>query len=104
MSEHKGLLVVRLPDHVTREHMDNLNQQLKPSADALGLRLLTIDGGADAQVFNIGLDGLAAEIRAQTEAIGQLAASNFALVQAIAQDGEMGDDLPPTKGLNGRPL
>lgn len=40
----------------------------------------------------------------QSAAIGQLAASNFALVQAMAQDGEMGDDLPPTVGLNGRPL
>ncbi|AOV01697.1 hypothetical protein [Delftia tsuruhatensis] len=43
-------------------------------------------------------------MQAQTEVIGQLAASNFALVQAMAQDGEMGDDLPPTVGLNGKPL
>ncbi|MDX4957908.1 hypothetical protein [Delftia acidovorans] len=40
----------------------------------------------------------------QAAAINRLAQSNEALVQAMAQDGEMGDDLPPTVGLNGRSL
>ncbi|MGQ8875948.1 hypothetical protein ACUTR7_00450 [Delftia sp. NA_296.1] len=40
----------------------------------------------------------------QTAAINHFARSNEALVQAMAQDGEMGDDLPPTVGLNGKPL
>lgn len=40
----------------------------------------------------------------QTAAINRFARSNEALVQAMAQDGEMGDELPPTKGLNGKPL
>lgn len=40
----------------------------------------------------------------QAAAINRLAQSNEALVQAMAQDGEMGDDLPPARGLNGKPL
>lgn len=40
----------------------------------------------------------------QAAAINRLAQSNESLVQAMAQDGEMGDDLPPTVGLNGKPL
>lgn len=40
----------------------------------------------------------------QAAAINRLAQSNEALVQTMAQDGEMGDDLPPTRGLNGKPL
>lgn len=42
---------------------------------------------------------------AQTDAIHRLAASNEALVQAMAEaEGLDAEDLPPTLGLNGRPL
>lgn len=111
MSEHKGLLVVKLPGHLNRELHERIEQSTREIAESQDLRPLVVDGGIDVAVLPAGIDSLIQEMRAQreamqaqTEAIGQLAASNFALVQAMAQDGEMGDDLPPTKGLNGKPL
>ncbi|WP_288897406.1 hypothetical protein [uncultured Delftia sp.] len=111
MSEHKGLLVVKFPGLLGKDAYSQIDQKVSEIAKSQGLHHLVTDGGADASLLPAGLDGLIQEMRAQreamqaqTEVIGQLAASNFALVQAMAQDGEMGDDLPPTRGLNGKPL
>lgn len=51
-----------------------------------------------------GMEQLITALAQQTAAINRLAQSNEDLVQAMAQDGEMGDDMPPAKGLNGKPL
>lgn len=45
---------------------------------------------------------LAARIEAQTEAINNLAESNFALVQAMAES--CGDEMPPTTYMDGSPI
>lgn len=54
-----------------------------------------------------GLEGyltqLLSALLAQTQAINRLAASNEALIQAMAEDGDMGDDMPVTSYLNGKP-
>lgn len=111
MSEHKGLLVVKFPGLLGKDAYNEIDQKVREIAQAQGLRHMVADGGADVSLLPAGIDSLIQEMRAQreamqaqTEVIGQLAASNFALVQAMAQDGEMGDELPPTKGLNGKPL
>lgn len=111
MSEHKGLLVVKFPGLLSKDQHLLIEQTVREIAESQGLQPLVVGGGSDVAVIPAGIDSLIQEMRAQreamqaqTEAIGQLAASNFALVQAMAQDGEMGDDLPPTVGLNGRAL
>jgi hypothetical protein len=47
---------------------------------------------------------LIAALHEQTAAINRLAASNEMLVQAMAEGGDMGDDLPPTQYLDGSPV
>lgn len=104
MSEQgKSLLVIQWATAMTQEVQAKIYEAVKPTAEALGVQLMITDSECSVQMHHDNAP-LVAAIQAQTEVIGQLAASNFALVQAMAQDGEMGDDLPPTVGLNGRPL
>jgi len=49
-------------------------------------------------------DKLIAALLAQTQAINRLAASNEMLVQAMAESGDMGEDVPPTQYLDGSPI
>lgn len=104
MSEQgKSLLVIQWATPLHQEAQAKIYEAVKPTAEALGVQLLIADSECSVQMHHDNAP-LVAAIKAQTEAIGQLAASNFALVEAMAQDGEMGDDLPPTVGLNGKPL
>lgn len=111
MSEHKGLLVVKFPGLLGKDAYNEIDQNVREIAQAQGLRHMVADGGADVSLLPSGVDSLIQEMRAhrqamerQTDVVGQMAAATFALVEAMAQDGEMGDDMPPTKGLNGKPL
>ncbi len=104
MSEQgKSLLVLQWATPLKAGIQAKIFEAVKPTAEALGVQLLIADSECSVQMHHDNAP-LVAAIKAQTEAIGQLAASNFALVEAMAQDGEMGEDLPPTKGLNGKPL
>lgn len=59
------------------------------------------------QSFNLNIAKLVQAMHLQTQAINRLAASNEALVRAMAEadDADQGDMQPlPARGLDGRPL
>lgn len=46
----KGLLVLRHPGNLTVRQLDELLEVIIPTADALGVEPLVLDGGADARL------------------------------------------------------
>lgn len=84
---------------------ETMSAAMTPVCEAMGLKLLLLQDGMDATVMPAGMADLVSVMRAQAEAISRLAASNEALVQAMAEaEGVDPDDVPATVGLNGRSL
>jgi len=86
-----GLLVVRYPGTLSHEQSARMIQILEPMAETLNLKAMLLDAGADAHIQTDNT-ALIAALGAQVEAINRLAASNEALVQAMAEAGDEGDE------------
>ncbi len=104
-SSRAGLLQVRIPGRLSMEQAAYLQAQIEQTANALNLEPLILFDGAEASIQTDNT-ALIAAIGAQVEAINRLAASNEALVQAMAEAGgeEEGDE-PGTSGtyMDGSP-
>lgn len=46
----KGLLVLKVPQHIGMEAVDALTKGITPLAESMGLEPMVLDGGADAAV------------------------------------------------------
>lgn len=90
-----GLLVVRYPGHLSMEQAQRLSLHLEPMAAKLNLNAMLLDCGADAHIQTDNT-ALIAAMGAQVEAINRLAASNEALVQAMADADEEGSEPAPS--------
>lgn len=90
-----GLLVVRYPGSLSQEHAARLIQHLEPMAETLNLNAMVLDAGADAHIQTDNT-ALISAMGAQVEAINRLAASNEALVQAMAEVDEEGAEPAPS--------
>ena len=99
-----GLLVVRYPGRMSEESIKVFKEHLEPMAKALNLGALVLDDGADAHIQTDNT-ALIAAMGAQVEAINRLAASNEALVQAMAEAGDEEGDEPRDTGtyMDGSP-
>lgn len=90
-----GVLVVSYPSALSMDSSAMLKEALEPLIQKLGLKSVVLDRGGQARV-QLDLTPLVDAIKAQTEAITDLAASNAALVEAIAQgDEEPAEDAIP---------
>lgn len=86
MSEQgKSLLVLQWATPLKSETQAKIFEAVKPTAEALGVQLMIADSECSVQMHHDNAP-LVAAIKAQTEAIGQLAASNFALVRAMDKE------------------
>lgn len=104
-SGQHGLLVVKAPNGLSYAQAEAMRKVLGSTAKEVGMKVLLLQDGMDATVVPAGMADLVAVMRAQTEAISRLAASNEALVQAMAEaEGVEPWDVPATVGLNGRAL
>lgn len=50
MNDSKGLLVLRVPDHIGMQAVEKLTRGITPLAEEMGLEPMVLDGGADAAV------------------------------------------------------
>jgi hypothetical protein len=88
-----GLLQVRVPGVISQEQAGYLQAQIEETATALNLEPLILFGGAEASIHTDNT-ALIAAMHAQVEAINRLAASNEALVQAMAEAEDEEDEQP----------
>lgn len=104
--QSKSLLVVKVAGRQPAQTIEAMRLALEPLALEIGAKILVSDGGADA-VLHQNLGPLVDAMTKQVAAINRLAASNEALVQAMAEADDSGSgDIPalPMRGLDGRPL
>lgn len=100
--QSKSLLVVRIAGRLSNQDAADIKQALAPMCQEIGAEVLVVDGGADASLHQ-NLDPLIAMMGKQVAAISRLAASNEALVRAMA-DAEGDPPALVARGLDGRPL
>lgn len=100
----KGLLVLRVREGACdKEAMDAMADQLAPIANKLGLIPLVVEDTMAVEFLPCAPGELINALNAQAEAISRLAQSNEALVQAMAESGDYGEDPPATTYMNGAP-
>lgn len=101
---NKSLLVVKCSRRMTDDQLIDIRQWIKPLTDKMGIEGVVIGDDLDVSVHH-DLTPLVQAIGNQVAAINRLAASNEALVQAMAEsEGVDTDDMAPRVGLNGRAL
>lgn len=111
--QSKSLLVVKTSGMLSTQEANELEQGLQPLCQKLNAQVMIVDSRADATLHH-DLGPLCQQLGALIDAMAKqhsvfcrLAASNEALVQAMAEaeGNDPGDVTPlPARGLNGRPL
>lgn len=84
-----GQLIVRYQGALPAGAMQQIHEKLSPVAQALNLQPILLTQGSEPE--QTAHQALLAAIGAQVEAINRLAASNEALVRAMAEADEEGD-------------
>lgn len=100
MSEHaKPLLVVKIPQVLSKEASQKTDQEIELIAQRLGMRHLVLAGGTDAHI-ETDMRPLLTELLAEQRKTNLLLAS---LIEAMANEGGM-EERPLRTYLNGDPI
>lgn len=99
-----GFLILKCPASLSQDYVDSLREMLTPVAESQGLQAMAVTEGLDIQVIPGSLGDLVDAMTIQSAAITRLAESNEMLVQAMAESGDCGEDLPATTYMNGEPV
>ncbi|EKZ9178155.1 hypothetical protein RFA54_001610 [Vibrio vulnificus] len=101
MSESKKpLLIAKINQNLKLEQMNEIHEYLKNHLENLGIDLLVVNDKVEPQ-YHQPISELVDAIKAQTEAINQLALSNIEILdqlipeQVDEQDEESGKDIEP---------
>jgi len=100
MSEHaKPLLVVKIPQMLSKEASQKADQEIELIAQRLGMHHLVVAGGSDAHI-ETDMRPLLTELIAEQRKTNLLLAS---LIEAMADENEM-VERPLRTYLNGEPI